>query len=354
MPDTCTAHSTRSIAATTPQHDAQLYYKQVNRPSPADPSSFERQTVSDRTRSIEAMKRSPFALPPPLYLLVALVVVVHLLPRSAVPAVTVNAAEAYNGTRWKPTASDELSWQWQLNGPINQRIDVDVYDVDLFDVSKDTIRSLKRKGKRVICYFSAGTYEGWRRDWRKYFPFIKNERYGGTRPPFAGKMADWDERWLDIGTSAGLLKPIMTSRIRRAVAKGCDAVEVDNVDAYENRGEVKKPITAAQQLRYNRWIASKAHQLGISIGLKNAVGLLKDLEPNFDFAVNEQCFQYKECHHYQIFIGKNKAVFGAEYRGSPADFCPRANAMKLSFQKKRFSLKVWRVGCERFRRRRSL
>jgi hypothetical protein len=256
--------------------------------------------------------------------------------------------QATNSTWWKPKASDLLSWQWTLQGPINTGLNVDVYDVDLFDTPKSTIQVLQARGIKVICYFSAGTYEGWRSDWKTYFPFITGGSYTGGRAPFAGNMADWDERWLDI-RYVRLLRPIMTARIRLAVSKGCDAVEPDNMDAYTNLDEVGKPITAAHQLRYNRMIANTAHQLGMSVGLKNDLDQLPQLVSYYDFAVNEQCFQYNECSAYtSTFVQQDKAVFGAEYQGNPAVFCPKANQMKLSFQKKTLALKQWRIGCENY------
>jgi len=142
----------------------------------------------------------------------------------------------------------------------------------------------------------------------------------------------------------------MTSRIELAVAKGCDAIEPDNMDAFQNRGEVKAKIKAWHQLRYNRWIAQKAHELGISVGLKNDLDQLGGLVDYYDFAVNEQCFQYKECGRYKVFTDRDKAVFGAEYSTDPAVFCPSAIAQKLSFQKKKKDLRVWRIGCEKYLR----
>lgn len=249
---------------------------------------------------------------------------------------------------WRPKASANLTWQWVLQGTIDTNYDVDVYDVDLFDTPKSTIQALQRKGIRVICYFSAGTYEGWRPDWKKFFPFITGDSYSGSKPPFAGKMDDWDERWLDI-RQINLLRPIMTSRLQMAVNKGCDGVEPDNMDAFQNLGEVKKPIKATDQLKYNRFIADAAHNLSMSVGLKNDVGQLASLVGYYDFAVNEQCFQYNECAKYtSTFVAQDKPVFGVEYQGDPAVFCPQAQALKLSFQKKRLSLRNWRIGCENY------
>ena len=56
------------------------------------------------------------------------------------------------------------TWQWQLNSILNTSYDVDLYDVDLFNTEQATIDDLHAQGKKVICYFSAGSYENWRED----------------------------------------------------------------------------------------------------------------------------------------------------------------------------------------------
>ncbi len=48
------------------------------------------------------------------------------------------------------------TWQWQLNGEINTNYDVDMYDIDLAETPQNIIDELHLKGKKVICYFSAG------------------------------------------------------------------------------------------------------------------------------------------------------------------------------------------------------
>gem|GEM_PF-6595113 len=42
--------------------------------------------------------------------------------------------------------------------------DVDVYVIDLFDTNISQVKTLQSKGKKVIAYFSAGSYEDWRTD----------------------------------------------------------------------------------------------------------------------------------------------------------------------------------------------
>src|SRR3989344_7976417 len=50
---------------------------------------------------------------------------------SRIDVVKANESESVNIFWWKPKPN--TSWQWQLNGIVNQNYDVDMYDVDLFD-----------------------------------------------------------------------------------------------------------------------------------------------------------------------------------------------------------------------------
>jgi hypothetical protein len=259
------------------------------------------------------------------------------------------AGSAFAQTWWKPLAKDNHSWQWQIGSvpAAGALLDVDMYDVDLEGIPAATISAMHAKGIKAVCYFSAGTYEGWRSDWGKFFPFIAGEDYQGTEKPFLGKMADWNERWLDV-REIDLLKPIMTARLKAAKEKGCDAVEPDNMDAYSNASEVKAPggISAAQQLAYNRAIASWAHEQGLSVALKNDMGQLDSLVGDFDWALNEQCYQYGECGGYAgSFLKAGKAVFGVEYQGDSASFCPKARQAHMSWLKKKLDLGPYREAC---------
>ena len=69
-----------------------------------------------------------------------------------------------------------------------------------------------------------------------------------------------------------------------------ERVEPDNVDAYQNSSGFS--LTAADQLVFNQWLAQQAHSRGLSIGLKNDVDQVVQLQPYFDWALNEQCFEY--------------------------------------------------------------
>jgi hypothetical protein len=174
-----------------------------------------------------------------------------------------------------------------------------MYDVDLFDTAVATIEQLQSNNHKVICYFSAGSYENWRDDANKF-----------SAVDYGRNLEGWEgERWLDI-RSANVHR-IMTARLDLAVSKGCDGVEPDNMDGYTNTSGFS--LTSDDQLAYNRFLANAAHQRGLSIGLKNNLDQVLQLVEYFDFAVNEQCFEYDECALLAPFIEANKAVFNAEY-----------------------------------------
>lgn len=122
--------------------------------------------------------------------------------------------------------------------------------------------------------------------------------------------------------------------------KGFDAVEPDLVEGYSN--DTGFPLTGADQLRYNRMIASIAHERGLSVGLKNDLPQIHQLLSDFDFAVNEECAQYDECARLSPFIAGDKAVFHAE---PTSRFCAESRKLKLSSMQKRLELGVWRRAC---------
>jgi len=241
-----------------------------------------------------------------------------------------SAWSAVSGAIWRPPPG--TSWQWQLQDTIDTTIDVDMYDIDLFDTPAATIADLKNAGRAVICYFSAGSWENWRPDAGDYPAVVLGNELDG-----------WpDERWVDI-RRLDLLGPILEARLDLAQSKGCTGVEPDNVDAYQNSSGF--PLAAADQLVFNRWLATQAHLRGLSIGLKNDLEQIGDLQTDFDWAINEQCYEYVECDLLQPFIDAGKAVFGVEYTGNASMFCPYFNALDFSWLKKDFALDAWRIDC---------
>ncbi len=216
---------------------------------------------------------------------------------------------------YKPSVNS--SWHWQLNGKIKMDIPANVYIVDLFDTSSKQVKTLHKQGKKVIAYFSAGSYEAWREDAKSF----KQETLGA-------KMDGWDERWLDIRNPT--LRPIMIARIALAKEKGFDGVEADNVDGYTNTTTFK--LTAKDQLVYNRFLADEAHKKGLAIALKNDLDQIGELVKDFDFAINEQCHEFDECGGYKAFIEAGKPVFNAEYK--------KKNVKKVCSKSKKLGLQT--------------
>ncbi len=231
---------------------------------------------------------------------------------------------------WKPTPSTK-PWQFQLQGKIDTSIEAPVYEVDGFDVSAGTVRKLQSKGRRVICYFSAGSWENFRPDRNRFPKSVRGKKYDGYP----------DERWLDISRYRKFAKPLK-ARIRMCARKGFDGVEADNVAGFQNRTGF--PLTAADQLEFNRWLARQAHRNGLSIGLKNDPSQVRKLVRDFDFAVVEQCFQYNECGRFRPFIRAGKAVFSVEYETPGRRFCGKADRLRFSSIGKEFDLfaRPWR------------
>lgn len=135
------------------------------------------------------------------------------------------AATPSDGRIWQPAPGS--TWQIVLLQPIKLdpsatsiTPDVDVYDIDLFTNPQSTIDTLHRLGKKVICYFSAGSFEPNRPD------------SGDFKESDKGKVLDgWpSEKWLDLKSDN--VRNIMNKRMELAAAKRCDAVDPDNVDGY--------------------------------------------------------------------------------------------------------------------------
>jgi hypothetical protein len=244
---------------------------------------------------------------------------------------------------WKPALN--TSWEWRLSSlPAKPFLDVQMYDIDGFAAAENgtIVKALKaaKPGRKLVCYISAGSHEDWRPDADRFPSGV------------LGKPLDeWEgERWLDIRQYTGKLGEIMKARLDMCKAAGFDAVEPDNVDAYTNDSGF--PLKAADQLAYNAWFANEAHKRGLSVGLKNDVAQIPQLLPYFDFAVNEQCWQYSECttaqngtYGYDQFVKAGKAVFHVEYELKTSQFCARSNAQNFNSLKKTYDLDGTRTAC---------
>ncbi|KAL4782044.1 glycoside hydrolase superfamily [Aspergillus varians] len=207
-----------------------------------------------------------------------------------------------NGTNntniWQPAVG--TSWQIVLRYALNDTsVDADVYDIDLYDNPKQTISTLHSQNRKVICYFSAGTYEDWRSDADDFPSSV-----------IGSDLDDWPgESWVDIRSSK--VRDIMTTRLDLAVQKGCDGVDPDNVDGYDNENGLR--LTRDDSVDFMQFLADEAHERGLSIGLKNAGGIIPRVISRMQWSVNEQCAEYDECDTYAAFVRRGKPVFHIEY-----------------------------------------
>lgn len=249
-----------------------------------------------------------------------------------------NNTNATSGSFWRPTAG--TTWQIVLEYPLNDTsVDASVYDIDLFNNPTSMISALHAKNRSVICYFSAGSYEDGRPDSSQFTAADKGKELDG-----------WPgEYWLNIKSSN--VRKIMSARLALAASKGCDGVDPDNVDGYDNNNGLG--LTAQDSVDYLTFLAIGAHSLNMSIGLKNAGVIVNATIDMMQWEVNEQCVQYTECDSFQPFIAAGKPVFHIEYpKDAPSvsssektSICGDKTATDFSTVLKNLNLDDWVETC---------
>jgi hypothetical protein len=280
---------------------------------------------------------------------VATLALLALLLVGCVPA----PYEAPRGV-WQPRPG--TSWQWQITGRVDVNAkDAAMYDIDLTDAipsamnvdvpgfgtvrwdrgeNAGIVQRLHSMRRVVICYLDTGAWESYEPD-ASLFP-----------SDVIGKSSGWSgERWLDIRQSAWpRFAPLLWARLDVAKRIGCDGVEPDQNNPIGNNPGFA--ISRADQKRWYLEVARQAHARGLSVGMKNGIESVDaDTVKAFDWALNEECFQYDECDVMRPFIAAGKAVFQVEYEGNASSFCPRALGMGFSTMKKRLDLDAWHQTC---------
>lgn len=123
---------------------------------------------------------------------------------------------------WQPLPG--TPWQIVLSQPIDATKALtpalSVYDIDMYGNTALTIQQMHLQGIKVICYFSAGSWEAYRPDAGLFAP----QDIGNNLNGWPG------ERWLN--TQSKGVRDIMANRIKLAAEKGCDAVDPDNMDGF--------------------------------------------------------------------------------------------------------------------------
>lgn len=235
---------------------------------------------------------------------------------------------------WSPTIGD--SFQWQLTDyPIDTSVSADIYDIDLFETSTETIGELHDQGIKVICYINVGAVEEYREDFEDFPMSAIGNEYDG-----------WEgENWLDISRYS-LFASVIEARFDLAKEKGCDGIEPDNIEGYEE--DTGFDLTYDDQLEYNKWLANQAHSRGMSIGLKNDPEQVDDLLEYFDWALLEDCDVWGFCGGFEPFIEDGKAVFQVEYTDEDQTietFCPDSLNREFSGILKHRDLDPWMEEC---------
>ena len=222
-------------------------------------------------------------------------------------------------------------WQIQFQGRVDTSVRARFFDLDASAPAR-TVKALHRRGRKVACYINAGAWEDFRSD-RNAFPReVLGKRYEGFP----------DERWLDI-RRIDLLAPILRARIDACRAKGFDGVDPDNLNGFEN--DTGFPLTAADQLRFNTWLANEAHARKLSIGLKNDGPQAATLAPYFDWVIVEECIEQRNCGEYEPFTRAGKPIFEIEYRKPTRRACAVAKRRRISVVFKTPALRAPRRTC---------
>jgi hypothetical protein len=265
-------------------------------------------------------------------------------------------------------ATTPQSWDYRIAQVISSSA-LQVVNQDVWNATAASVSSLRNANKRVICYFSAGTWEydnnsrgginnaltdhngnglidgngdvaeaqvvstamqakktsyvfagqtiAFSADQKAFFNLAGNRLPGWAE--YVYKIAGFNAS--SVTPEHKLLRAIMISYMDRAIALGCDALEPDNIDSYAN----VTGITASDQYVYNVWLAATAHAKGLKIFLKNDLGQIANagegvpagssagLAYKFDGLINEECFTFFECELSAPFRDQSKPIFVREY-----------------------------------------
>ncbi|HEY5025074.1 MAG TPA: endo alpha-1,4 polygalactosaminidase [Acidimicrobiales bacterium] len=284
---------------------------------------------------------------------VALVLVVALFGLRAVPRAQASAW-------WTPPLGSQ-PWQWELSHPLKLSNARDmgthdklpngrrapapvIYDIDGIINPRSTVTALHAQGKRVVCYVevgAAGNYysAGQEGTATTYYQQLHN---AGV---FGNKVPGYPEYYLDIRAPATV--SIIESMIAaQCAAKGFDAVETDIDEEYADGSGF--PLTQAVEESYMTMLGDYMHGLGLGWWIKNPDDTgdryASDMFPLADAVLTEQCNQFSTCGALSAYLG-HKAVFNAEYRSSPASFCPKDDLRGLNGAKFNLGLTGVRKPC---------
>ena len=326
--------------------------------------------------------------------------------RAAVPAgASTVAASAAQPAWYRP--AQRTSWQWQIDGTVDTTVPVQLYDIDLQDAvpaatqvtvrwpaaggyqatviwprgtNAGLVQRLHARGSKVICYTDTGAFENYRPD-AALFPGHWGRRNAtrldsdGRPLPYLGPPA-WrtadviggsseasngstfaGEYWLDQRSTAWRYwEPIMVARMALAKRIGCDAMEGDQNNAYDN--DRTFGVTQADSLLLYQEMFRQQHQAGLGALAKNGLEVIPQLlrgVPNDpaglakpDGFLNEECNYYSECRpNLTQAAAAGYWVGQVEYteNGSTTSFCAADNRAGFMGLLKHLDLGSWARQC---------
>lgn len=198
-------------------------------------------------------------------------------------------------------------WDWQLSGPVDLDRDVEMLGLDPDLVTREQLEALRAQGIDTVCHVNVGT-------------LVQGSPEGNALPAATiGNTHEDDpqERYLDI-RRVHYLVPVITKRFVACKDQGFTAIEPDNLDVHVKDSGF--PISQADAIRYATTLAHVAHGLGLRIAQKNAPDLTGALQPHFDMAISDGCFEKGICEHFAAYPKANKPAFNAEYTDTDIEF----------------------------------
>jgi hypothetical protein len=226
-----------------------------------------------------------------------------------------------------------VRWQAQLQGELDSTLDVDFFYLDPDNLADGELPALRAAGRRVGCYFSAGSFEPWRDDADQFPGAVLGNELAGYP----------DERWLDVRDET--VRAIMAARVERLAALACDALLPANLEAYESDSGFA--LTRDDELDYARFLADAIHAQGLSAGLSAGDELIGDAMAEFDWGLGIDCLADGECAGYQALRASGKAMLLIEFGDESDAPAVCASAERLGFDAliKQPGLGAFRIGC---------
>jgi hypothetical protein len=230
-----------------------------------------------------------------------------------------------------PRVTPGMRLHYQISGTPAIDANAQVFVLDLFDSEAAQLSAARARGQIALAYFSAGSLEPWRPD-AASFP----------RQAIGSALRNYpNESWLDIRSAS--VRALMQARLELARDKGFDGVFPGSLGAY--RQDTGFPLSEADQLDFDRDLASRARALGLSPGLSGDFALAAQLESAFDWAIAFGCLAADSCGQLQPLLDRGKAVFDLEVEGDMVELCARAKDLGIVVSLKRSSYDAWSKVC---------